>query len=131
MDVDLAVLADAANMTENGKLNILGAFDNFNLGPSFPAQSPTFAIVARIVAHPSEFGGHDLVIRLADADGKELAKLEAHFEVARKRASAKPARIPVILQAQVKFQEPGEYVFDVLIDGRWEKTIPLEVRRRP
>ena len=41
MEVDLAVLADSANRSENGKLNILGIFDNFNIGPIFPAQTPS------------------------------------------------------------------------------------------
>lgn len=127
MEVDLAVLADAANRSENGKLNILGIFETFNLGPEFPATSPTFTIVLRIVAHPSEMGEHDLRLRLADADGKEIAKLEGSFEISRNVTSPKPVRMPVTLLAQVKFPGPGDYAFDVLINGRWEKSIPVEI----
>lgn len=127
MEVDLAVLADAANLTGNGKLNILGTFDAITLGPDFPATSTTFSIVVRLVAHPSELGKHKLLLRVADADGKEVSKLEGDFEVGRKESSPKPARIPLILGAQVTFPSPGDYTFDILIDGRWEKSIPLEV----
>jgi len=127
MEVDLAVLADAANKTESGKLNILGIFDGLALGPEFPASSPTFAIVVRIVVHPSEAGNHSLVLRLADADGQEVAKLEGDFQVARKRPSGKPIRLPFVLNSQVKFPAAGEYVFDVLINGRWERSIPIDV----
>jgi hypothetical protein len=127
MEVDLAVLADAANLTENRKLNILGIFDLFTLGPEFPANSPTFAIVIRIVAHPSELGQHALTLRVADADGKEITRIEADFGVRRKKASAKPARVPFILPAQIKFPAPGDYTLDILINGRWEKSISLEV----
>lgn len=129
MEVDLAVLADAANMTGNGKLNVLGIFDNFTLGPDFPATSPTFAIVFRVILHPSELGKHELLIRFADQDGKELAKLEGHIQADRKKLTPKPAHVPVIFQAQVKIPGPGDYVFDLLINGRWEKSIPLEVIR--
>jgi Family of unknown function (DUF6941) len=127
MEVDLAVLADAANVSGEGKLNLLGIFDNMTLGPDFPATSTTFSIVVRLVAHPSELGQHQLTLRVADADGKEVAKLDAGFNVGRKKASPKPASLPIVLGAQVTFPSPGDYAFDILIDGRWEKTIPLEV----
>lgn len=130
MEVDLAVLADAANTTENGKLNILGVFDNLNLGPEFPAKSQTFAIVVRVVGHPSEAGQHELLLRLADADGKEIAKVGARFEAKKKKATAKPYRVPIILGAEVKFPRPGDYTFDILIDGRWERAMPLQVSKR-
>lgn len=128
MEVDLAVLADSANRSENGKLNILGIFDNFNIGPIFPAQTPSFSIVIRVVLHPSELGSHDFLVRLADADGKEIAKIAGNFETSRRKRSAKPFRSAIILQAQVTFPEPGDYSFDILLNGRWEKAMPLEVR---
>jgi hypothetical protein len=127
MEVDLAVLADAANLTENGKLNILGIFDRFTLGPGFPATSPTFSIIIRVAAHPSELGKHDLALRIANADGKEVGKLKGRFEVRREKTSPQPARVPLILQAQVKIPAPGDYTFDILINGRWERSISLEV----
>ena len=129
MEVDLAVLADAANTTESGKINILGIFDRFTLGPEFPASSPTFSIVVRIVGHPSETGTHQLLLQLADADGREIAKFGGEFTAERKKTTAKPFRVPVILGAQVNFPHPGEYSVDVLVDERWETSIRLEVRK--
>jgi hypothetical protein len=127
MEVDLAVLADAANLSENHKLNILGVFDNMTVGPDFPATSPTFAIVVRIVAHPSEFGHHKLTLRIADADGREVARLEGGFDINREKRTPDAVRAPIILGAQVKFPSAGDYAFDVLLDGRWETSIPLKV----
>jgi hypothetical protein len=128
MEVDLAVLADGANTTANGKLNILGVFDNFSL-PTFPATTPTFCVVLRVVGHPSETGKHGIQIRLADADGKELAKLEGQFRANAQKGRSKPYRVQMILNSQVTFPHPGDYTFDVLVDGRWERAIPLEVRK--
>jgi hypothetical protein len=129
MEVDLAVLADAANMSESAKLNILGVFDNMTLGPDFPATTPTFAIVVRVVAHPSELGTHALTLRAADPDGREVARLDTEFTITRTAPTSRATRAPLILHAQVKFPAEGEYTFDVLLDGRWETSLPLEVRR--
>jgi len=130
MEVDLAVLADAANKTDTGKLNILGIFDRITLGPQFPAASPTFVIIVRVVLHPSELKRkHQLLFRLADEDGKEIAKVQTDFEVGSKQPSPRPARVPIILGVQVTFPAPGEYACDILLDGRWETSMPLEVLR--
>lgn len=129
MEVDLAVLADAANRSDNGKLNILGVFDSLTLGPDFPAHSPTFAIVVRVVLHRTELGEHRFELRVADADGREISKLDGTFDVKRKKSDPRPVRAAIVLQAQVNFPAPGDYTFDILLDGRWEQAIPLRVLR--
>lgn len=128
MEVNLAVLADAANVSREGKLNITGIFDRFSF-QEFPATSPSFMIVLRFQAHPNEAGKHKLLMRLADADGQEVSKLEGEFVVPGKRTGGKPVNGQIILGAQVRLPHPGDYSFDILIDGRWERSIPLEVQK--
>ena len=49
MDVDLALLADAATIDGAGKLNILGIFDRVHT-PNFPARHPKMALVLRFLS---------------------------------------------------------------------------------
>jgi hypothetical protein len=51
MHVNLAVLCDAANVSREGKLNILGEFDSIHAS-SFPLTYPTMVLVVRMEAHP-------------------------------------------------------------------------------
>ena len=55
MDVTLAVLADHANVSDQGKLNILGIFDRI-LASNFPAVHPQLHPVLRFSASPAERG---------------------------------------------------------------------------
>ena len=50
MLVKLAVLADYANVTSDGKLNILGIFDRMNV-LNLPAVHPQMNLVLRLEAH--------------------------------------------------------------------------------
>jgi hypothetical protein len=126
LEVNIAVLADAANVSQEGKLNITGIFNRLQL-KNFPATSPTFSIVLGLLAHASEVGNHQLLVRLADEDGQEIAKIKGDFKVPRAKSGGKPIGTSIILGTQVKLPKPGDFSFDVLIDGRWEKTISLEV----
>ena len=71
MDVDLALLADAATIDGAGKLNILGIFDRLHT-PKFPARHPKMALVLRFSAPLTETGSHEIEITLKDPVGSEL-----------------------------------------------------------
>ena len=69
MNVNLAVLCDAANVSREGKLNILGEFDSIHVA-TFPLVYPTMVLVVRLEAHPTEAGEHSLKLHLVDEDGE-------------------------------------------------------------
>ena len=71
MEVDLAVIADAANVSQEGKLNILGVFDTI-WAREFPFRHATMVLVVRVRADFTEGGGHPLEVRLVDADGAQI-----------------------------------------------------------
>ena len=54
MQVKLALLADYANVTAEGKLNILGIFDRINV-VGVPAVHPQMHFILRLEAHPAEW----------------------------------------------------------------------------
>ena len=64
MEIDLALLADAATVDAAGKLNILGIFDRIS-ARSFPVRHPRLALVLRFRATMNEAGDHAVKILLS------------------------------------------------------------------
>ena len=129
MLVNLAVLCDAANVSREGKLNILGEFDSIHAS-TFPLSYPTMVLVVRIEAHPTEVGDHLLKLQLLDADGRDVVPpLEGGFTTGLAPFLGVPVRTaPIILQMHgVRFDAPGHYAFELLVDGHHLRSIPLHI----
>ncbi len=130
MEIDLAVVADAANVSQEGKLNILGVFDTI-WARELPFRHASMVFVLRARADFTEQGQHQLEVRLIDADGGQLFKAEGPLVV--------PGGVPgralkphVILGlAGVNFQKSGDYSFEVIVDDQHLKSVPLYVMQTP
>jgi hypothetical protein len=130
MEVDLAVVADAANVSQEGKLNILGIFDTI-WGSHFPLRHGTMVFVVRVQGQFTEQGEHRLELRLMDADGAQIFKAEGPLHIAGGRPG-RPVRPHIILALNgVVFPNAGDYSFEVLIDGRPKRSVPLYVQAAP
>ena len=128
MDVKLAVLADFAGITREGKLNILGIFDEINT-PKFPVQLPIFYVVVSYEAGPAEFDTEKSTqIAVTDADGNVMVRLEQKITVPR---ASRPGTRSTMNQISgivgLPFPKAGDYQFAILIDGREGETIRLRV----
>lgn len=127
MEITTAVLADAANISQEGKLNITGIFDSI-AARTFPAKWPLMVLVIRIEAHGSETGQHDIRVRLIDEDGTMLSQLDGAFDIGRPDSPHLPVTGELVLRiANSEFSEPGTYSFDIWIDGRYEQSAQLHV----
>ncbi len=128
MQVNLAVLCDAANVSREGKLNILGEFDSIHAS-SFPLTYPTMVLVVRLEAHPTEVGDHRRKLQHLDADGRNVVPpLEGEFATGEGPFLGVPVRTaPIILQMHgVRFDRPGHYSFELLVDGHHLRSLPLQ-----
>ena len=129
MQVNLLVLCDAANVSREGKLNVLGEFDSIHAS-TFPLTYPTMVLVVRLEAAPTEVGNHHLKLQLVDEDGRdvvppvqgEIATGDPPFLGAVTRTP------PLILQMHgVRFERPGHYSFDLSVDGSHMRSLLLHV----
>ena len=81
MEVPLAVLADAANVSVEGKLNIFGIFNNISAG-NFPALHPHMKLVVAFEADMAEADKvKEVEIKLSDSDGNDLLMIRGQFTV--------------------------------------------------
>ena len=123
MQLRIAALADYTNITDNGKLNILGIFSQIHAS-TVPATHPQMQFVVQFAFEPVETGEKAIRIALQDDDGNELLAMEGKLSLPRP-ASADPVVVNQILVLQnVVFPRYGSYEFVIEVDG---ETIPAHV----
>jgi hypothetical protein len=128
MRIDCALLCDAATVRE-GLLNILSGGITRANRTSYPA--PLGMVLAlRIMIHPTEISRpHQLRVLLQDADGRQLAAMEAEIGIG-DPGQIEPGEeaslpLPLGLPPQVALPAPGRYSFEILIDGTHQATVPF------
>ncbi|MHC5119734.1 MAG: DUF6941 family protein [Planctomycetota bacterium] len=130
MNMEAFLLCDAAT-DQNGKLNVLGAFDNI-FAKETPVRHRGCSIAARIRFSKIEAGDHSVEIFIVDADGNSIGpKLEGGISV-RIGDNAPDAVVNLILNMQnLEFQQYGQYQIDLAIDGAVLASLPLHIRAVP
>lgn len=130
MNIELALLADYAAVTQEGKLVAAGIFHRLN-PPELPWQHPTMFIALRVHFHPGEEGDHKLKLRLVDPDGVEIVALDADTHVGAGDPVEGFNMQMVLSLNNIPFKVRGRHAFDVFLDGRYEHTVPITVVLRP
>ncbi len=127
MKVLVAAVADHA-WVENGCLTLCRAFDSINVD-KFPYVIPRMSVALRLLINRLEVGDHKLNISLTDADGQKLMNSDIKINFQLPQSLVPEASFSFALNGQnVAFQKPGDYVVNILVDGRVEASIPLYVR---
>ncbi len=131
--LDFAFLADAAEAEAGRKFYVLGGGIDQIAGQNYPLTHPHMALVMRWLIHPTEMNvRHHLVVRLGDADGKELAKIEGDIEANGSSASGREAGVNMVINmANTRFEHPGDYSFEVMMNNQHFKSLPLRVATVP
>ena len=126
MEVSLAVLAEAANVSD-GKLNILGEFNTL-WAAVFPARIPMTYFVCRIDSTPDDRSKHRLAVRvtLEGAQAYEIANVDMQFDEATQPGLPLRSQWIVGVEGAV-FPRPGTYLFEVIVDGVTLREVPLYV----
>lgn len=132
MQRQLALIADSANVSVEGKINILGEFDTI-WAPAVPATHPSMWFVAKLNIDGSDVGTHRVLLRIVDEDGNTvLAPLTAELQVSAPDAtfSGEHPSVPVVLMvANAPFARFGKYIFELRIDDNIIAEVPLHVRK--
>lgn len=129
MEVKLALLADAANISQEGKLNVLGAFTNLNTR-KLPTVHPEMQLVLGLEASPGEAETKKtLEVKMLDNDGQpDGGQFQAEFTVPLPKVSGRRIRVQWIIKLQnTTFQREGPHQVAILLNGQTEAEIPLGV----
>src|SRR5690606_36569850 len=129
MRVKLALLADYANVTAYGKLNILGVFDRINV-TAVPAVHPQSHRVLRFEAHAmGRDRVHNVEIRLHDPDGK--AVFEVKGDVVSHGTGRATASHQILTLNNLHLTKSGDYTFAVFVNDDLKSELPLGVEVAP
>lgn len=131
MNVTLALLADFANKSADGKLNILGAFDRI-FAERFPAMHPEMKLVIRFEMHPAEITQKKSIqIQLRDETGKQIFELSGDMSVQPPQGiqtSGEMIHIDQILAiSNLVLERAGSYEFVIMVNGEVKSFVPFKV----
>ena len=129
MDVTLALLADGANVSREGKLNLLGIFDTI-FAHAFPSTHPLMQLVIRFEADPAEAGTTRTVeVQFVTPEGRVLFRLPGTMAVPPRGTSDRIRMDQIVTLTNVQLERPGHYRFHVVVDGEPVAIVPLHVEQ--
>ncbi len=125
MRITLAVLADYANVSQDGKLNIMGVFSQI-LVPSVPISHPEMRLVLQMEVEQVELGREQSIeIRCMDQDGKDLLRMEGSITVSKETDSKIFNHILDI--KGLPFKKFGGHQFAIFVNNDLKKQISFDV----
>ncbi len=125
------MLADAANTTVDGRLNVLGAFDVL-VADKFPYIHHSMMCIVKFAYSPAEYGRQKEVEILAlDTDGKQIGKYTDILQLPEREPGALAWYGMAVRIISATFPHPGRYAFHILAGGEEKWVIPIEVVEAP
>src|SRR5258705_3467542 len=125
MHVTFALFADAANLSQEGKLNILGVFDALQFGTP-PPPHPRATLVVHLKGTALDVGTHRVSLRWLSPSGNELWSSEGELAVATPPQGVQEMDFPLIAQLDLPLDQSGSYVMHVGLDGDVRAEVPLQ-----
>ena len=117
MHISFAVFADAANLSQEGKLNVLGVFDAVQVA-GLPTIHPRTHYIVRVKADGSDVGTHKLTFRWVSPSEDELWSSSGELNVAPAPNPIFEVDLPIIAVVDLPLNLPGQYTMQVTLDGQ-------------
>lgn len=131
MKIPMAFLADEANVSQEGKLNVLGVFDRIAAG-EFPVVHPRMVYAFRVQAEFADAGrAYPVQVRLVDEDGGVLFEANGEINAPLVPPGEFATANQVFTLVGVQFNQPGIYRFLVNLGGAGEHETPFIVSTPP
>jgi hypothetical protein len=131
MNIQVAVLCDAATQDSSSKLNVLGAFDTI-CAPQLPAVQLQCAVALRVTFTSGDEGPHRLALNFINADGRSIMPpMDVPVAVALPEDTHFVTLNFVLSIQQLQFPEAGLYSVDIRFDGQSQASIPLQIKLIP
>ena len=127
MHLRYALMADHANVTQDGKLNAVGVLDRL-FAPRFPAVHRQLFLVTCIETQPQDDNMlREIRVELIDPDAKSIARVQGSIQL----GAGKQIINQMHVFADLKFDVPGSYEFHVFCDGDEMSTLSLDLVELP
>lgn len=122
MDIPFAMVADEANVSTEGKLNVLGVFNRIS-SKGFPTMHPSMVFVFAIRAEHEDSGREFAFrVRLVDPDGGVLRDTRGVGKVPKVRPGDSPVLNQILRLKALQFAATGTHRFTVEL--AWKPDVP-------
>ncbi len=126
MHISFAVFADGANLSQEGKLNVLGVFDALAVG-GFPSIHSRTHFVVRLKGSSEDIGQHRLSFSWVNPAGEVLWSSDGELNVAQGPNPAFEMDLPIIAVIDLPLTMAGLYTMQVGLDGTPTAEVRLHV----
>ena len=118
MELVTLLTADYANITQEGKINVMGIFDRISAS-AFPARHPEMVLVMKLVASPAEYNTQrKLNVKLMNADASATVIDWSRDMTVPQSETGERVEIQQFLTLRdLIFPAPGVYAFYVTVDN--------------
>lgn len=110
MEIALATICDEARERPDGKLDLVGVFNELR-APGFPALQDRMTVVLTIAWNDGESGRMPIRADLIDEDEQLILTIQGHTDVPPAEAGVWPHTRIVMPLENVVFPHPGRYWF--------------------
>ena len=126
--IPFAVIADGANVSQEGKLNILGIFQNIGAS-TVPATHPQISLILTFQGERRDANSeHPIKIQMVSADGEVMMNIEASLRFNMPPSGEHSALAHQIFQfANITFPRFGTYDLNIFVNNEVRKTVSLNV----
>jgi hypothetical protein len=128
MHVQFALFADAANVSQEGKLNILGVFDALHVG-QLPTVHPRATFVVRLKAVAEDEGPHGVSLEWVNAVGEMLWSSRGELLVGAPPDGADGIDVPLLAVVDLPLDVAGIYTMIVSVDDAEAVRTSLHVNQ--
>jgi len=131
MDLTLSLICDDARERPDGRIDVVGAYDELT-APGFPAVQSRMTVVFVMEWADDETGVQSFRADLVDGTGERILTIEGETQVA-PRAPGQARRRTRLIQPlqQIIFPRAGQYRFELLAGGDLHGACSLFVSEQP
>lgn len=127
MHISFALFADAANLSQEGKLNIMGVFDAVQVA-TLPTVHPRAHLVVRVKGRRTDAGAHTVTLRWLNPHGNELWSTTGELNIAPPPAEVTEMDLPLIAAIDLPIDQAGSYTMNIAVDDQPKAEVKLQVR---
>ena len=129
MEIILAVACEEARARPDGRLDLVGVFDELS-APGFPARQDALTVVFVMEWPPEQEGRQDFRADLLHSDGTRVLTIEGHTDVT-SGDRRRPRTQLVMPMKDIIFPQAGEYRFRITVDDGAVTALSLLVSEAP
>ncbi len=129
MELILAVACEEARARPDGRLDLVGVFDELS-APGFPARQDALTVVFVMEWPPEQEGRQDFRADLLHSDGTRVVTIQGHTDVT-SGDRRRPRTQLIMPMKDIIFPQAGEYRFRLTVGDGAVTALSLLVSEAP